>query len=89
MQGASERNRVYLSAVAVVPSGNDESSSAVTSVTGSRTAVPYSRELILIGVAELLEDGCCSLCGRWLVVGGTVHAQVILHDVRDSLCICS
>lgn len=88
MQGAAERDRVYLAAVSVVPSGNDESSAACTSVTDGRAAMAYSRELVLVGVAQFLEDGCRRLRRGWLVVGGTVHAEVVLNNVRDGLCVC-
>jgi hypothetical protein len=73
--------------VAVVPSGNDEAGAAYTSVTDSRAAMAHSRELVLVGVAEFLEDGRRRLCSRWLVVGGSVHAEVVLHDICDGLCV--
>lgn len=48
-----------------------------------------SRELVLVGVAELLEYGCGRLrCWR-LVVSGPVHAQMVMDNVGHSLCVGS
>ena len=57
------------------------------SVTVHSTVLSHSRELILVGVAELLEYGCCRLCRRGLVVGSAVHAQVVVNNVCHSLCV--
>ena len=87
VQGTSEWNGVDLTTVLVVPTSDDETSAERLSARFYTDMPHYSRERILVRIAELLKNGCRGLCRRWLVVGGAVHLQVVLYDVSDSLCV--
>lgn len=87
MKGASQGDRIDLAAVAVVPSGNDQSGTAAQSAPALPERLLHLRKLVLVGVAKFLEQRCCRLCSRGLVVGGAVHAQVVLDNVGHRLCV--
>ena len=90
VQGAAERDRVDLAAVALVPARDDESSARdPVSRIPTLPRAPFSPQPILVGVAELLENGRCDLCSRGLAVGHGVEAEMVLHNVGHGLCIGS
>lgn len=47
----------------------------------------HSPQLILVCIAQLLKHRGRRLRRRWLAVHHVVHAQLVLYDVRDGLCI--
>ena len=42
---------------------------------------------VLVGITELLKQSCSGLCRGCFVVCDAVHAQMVLDNVRDSLCV--
>lgn len=45
-------------------------------------------QLVLVVVAELLEDSCSCLCSWLLIVRDGVCVEMVLYDVCHSLCVC-
>lgn len=45
-------------------------------------------QLVLVGIANLLEDGSGGLCRRGLSVAHVEEAELVLHNVGDGLCVC-
>lgn len=61
----------------------------VSAVFPTVPCAPFSPQPVLVGVAELLEDGRCDLCSRGLAVGHGVEAEVVLDNIGHGLCVGS
>ena len=44
-------------------------------------------QAVLVGVADLLEDGCRRLCGGGLAVPHGEQPQLVVYDVGHGLCV--
>lgn len=81
--------------MSLVPAGDNEPGTVTASVSafapgaggeigGEGRSLPQA---VLVGVADLLEDGSGRLCGRGLAVAHGKHAELVLYDIGHGLCV--
>lgn len=92
MKRTAQGNGINLAAESLVPASNNQSGAIVTVLVLLLLASVESdhvnlRQLILVSVANLLEDGRGGLRHRRLSVHRREQTQLILHNIGNGLCI--